>query len=138
MSSKKILVYTIPVLVIGLIAWAVHLYNKPEKSIATEKGYPLTAEELYQKFSSDEREANRLYLNKVLQVTGDVLEMKHNQQGEDVIVLRSEDPLFGTTCTLAAALPSYKKVKPGDRVVIKGICTGYLTDVVLVRGLVIE
>jgi hypothetical protein len=38
--------------------------------------------------------------------------------------------MFGINCTMEE---KDGNIKEGDEVVLKGICTGYLTDVVLIR-----
>ncbi len=72
-------------------------------------------------------------MHPVLEVTGIINEMSKNQKGETVITLKGTD-MGGIICTLESAIQAATKV--GATVVIKGICTGYLTDVVLVRCVV--
>jgi len=99
--------------------------------VAKETGIPVTATELYTQFSSDHIQANQAYLNKVLQVSGRVLSIKNSPYAGPVVVLSTGDPLFGVACSLNQVAPSAKPVKPGETIIIKGICTGYLSDVVL-------
>lgn len=87
-------------LILIISAFFVYQFNKPERNIATESPILFSSEDLFQKFSSNEQQANQLYLNKVLQVTGNIVDVTHTNQGEDVIVLKSSDPMFGTSCTL--------------------------------------
>ena len=138
MKSVKTVLILASVLVIITSAFFFYQYYKPERNIASERPLLLTAEDLFQKFSSNEQQANQLYLNKVVQVTGNVLDIKHTNQGEDVIVLKSSDPMFGTCCTLASSQTLHAKLNQGDKVTIKGICTGYLTDVVLIRSFLVN
>src|SRR6185503_9008371 len=119
-------------LVVILAGVLLYLYNKPSRNVAGEKGIPVTATELYQKFTSNELQANQVYLNKVLQVSGQVLEVKSTQHAGKVVVLNTGDPLFGVACTLDNA--QMQAVKPGEKIIIKGVCTGYLSDVVLTHG----
>ena len=113
-------------------------YNKPARNINHEDGVAISAEQLFQQFASNEQTANKLYLNKVLTVSGDVADIKHTEQGQDVIILKSADPMFGTTCTLDSTAGNSHHLKPGDKATLKGICTGYLTDVVLIRTIVVD
>ena len=73
----------------------------------------------------------KAYLNKVLQVRGQVLTIKNTPYDGPVVVLRTGDPLFGIACSLNRVEPSSQPVKPGQTITIKGICTGYVSHVVL-------
>jgi hypothetical protein len=119
-------------LVLVLAGTLLYLYNKPTRNVAGENGIPITATELYQKFTSNETQANQVYLNKVLQVSGQVLEVKNTHAKGKVVVLNTGDPMFGVACTLDNI--QSEAVKPGEKIVVKGVCTGYLSDVVLTHG----
>ena len=73
-----------------------------------------------------------------LQLNNSFSNIKHTEQGKDVVILKSTDPMFGTSCTLAQNSGNMAMLKPGDKATLKGICTGYLTDVVLIRGELIK
>jgi hypothetical protein len=119
-------------MVIALAGLLLYMYNKPSRNVAGENGIPVTATELYKKFTSDEIQANQAYLNKVLQVSGQVLEVKNTHAAGKVVVLNTGDPMFGVACTLDNI--QTEAVKPGAKIVVKGVCTGYLSDVVLTHG----
>jgi len=70
-----------------------------------------------------------------MEVTGTVSEILTNQDGRSVLVLKTNDPLFGISCTMTDDI---SRVQPGMSVTIKGICTGYLSDVVITNGILIE
>jgi hypothetical protein len=109
----------------------IYHYNKSPRNVSKETGIPVTAAELYTQFTSDHLQANQAYLNKVLQVSGQVLTIKNTPYGGPVVVLSTGDPAVGVACTLDTVEPSAQPVKPGERITVKGICTGYLSDVVL-------
>lgn len=123
-------------LVAFLAGLLIHLYSKPPRNVANETGIPVTATELYAQFSSDHIQANQAYLNKVLQVSGRVLTIKNSRYAEPVVILSTGNPLFGVACSLSQAEPSAQPVKPGETITIKGICTGYLSDVVLSNSII--
>jgi hypothetical protein len=109
----------------------IYSYSKPTRNVAKESGIPVTATELYAQFTSDHSQANAAYLNKVLQVSGQVLTIKNSPYAGPVVILSTGDPLFGIACSLNMVEPSAKPVKPGEKITVKGVCTGYLSDVVL-------
>lgn len=119
-------------MVMVLAGTLLYHYNKPTRNVAREKGIPVTATELYQQFTSDESQASQVYLNKVLQVRGQVLEVKNTHAKGKVIVLNTGDPMYGVACTLDNE--HAQAVQPGKEIVVKGVCTGYLSNVVLTNG----
>ena len=125
-------------LVVALAGSLIYCYNKPARNVAAETGIPVTATELYYKFTSNESKANQAYLNKVLQVSGQVLEVKSIPNSGKVVVLNTGDPMFGVACTLNAVEPATGNVKPGEKITVKGICTGYISDVVLTNSYLIN
>ncbi len=118
---------------IGVIALAaaaaVYFYvmNKPHRSIRDEDGLAVTADSLFLAFQHNETAANAAYLNKVLRVDGKVKSVERNTEGKQVVVLETGDIMFGINCTM----DKEQDAKEGDAIVVKGICTGYLADVVM-------
>jgi len=128
-----------PWLILGLLlisvfalgAW--YVFFKPGRSIEREQGITVTSTDIYNTYLHDEKSANTLYLDKALTVTGKISEVKTNQQDQQVIILETEDPIFGVVCTMTKPVSASK----GKDISIKGFCTGYTTDVVL-RDCIIE
>lgn len=121
-------------LVATLAGIMIYLYNKPHRNVVAETGIPVTATELFTKFTTNEPQANNAYLNKVLQVSGQVLEVKPNATAGRVVILSTGDPMFGIACTLNKP----EMVKLGEKIIVKGICTGYLSDVVLTNSYLVN
>lgn len=109
----------------------IYCYNKPARNVAKENAIPVTATELYAQFNADQLQANAVYLNKVLEVKGQVLKIRNTPYGEPIVVLNTGDPMFGVACSLYKLSPSAQPVKPGESITVKGICTGYVSHVVL-------
>jgi hypothetical protein len=124
--------------VVALAGTLMYQYNKPPRDVTAETGIPVTATELYATFTSNEPQANQVYLNKVLQVSGQVLEVKTIPNSGRVVVLNTGDPMFGVACKLNKVENTSRPVKPGEKITIKGICTGYLSDVVLTNSCLIN
>lgn len=118
------------VLVTGSIV-GYKMYTKPHRDVEHIKAIPVTAEKLVTEYETNEVLANSTYLDKVLEVAGTITEIAKNQKGESVIALDGTG--IGTVrCTMEGGVRH--DIKPGVPVIIKGICTGYLTDVIMVRG----
>ena len=86
-------------------------------------------------FSNNEEAANASFLNKAIEVTGTVSNVKKNQAGETVVYLKSNDPVFGVNCTFKQDPGAVQK---GNTITFKGVCTGYLSDVILNEGIMIN
>ncbi len=130
---KRALQLLLVLVVIGGIV-AYMMYNKPFEEMETMKvDLILPAAALFADYESDEATANERYNDKVLQVTGKVLEVNKDEDGI-VNVLLESDGMFGVVCKLDE-MSKHKRTEfeAGEEVTFIGICTGYLSDVVLVR-----
>lgn len=123
------------ILILGGSAVAYFMWNKPTRNVENEKGIEITASQLVKEYQQNEAEANKKYLDKTIQVTGSVSEVKNNQDGKATIILTSDDPFTGVFCTLKESLGS---ISTGSSVIIKGICSGMLTDVRLREAVVVK
>lgn len=120
--------FIIGLLLLLLLAFGLwYVYFKPARNIEREKTLHITANAIYTAYLNDENLANKLYLDKAITVKGKISDIKTNQQGQQVIILETEDPVFGVVCTMTKPLA----VTKSDDISIKGFCTGYTTDVVL-------
>lgn len=133
-NLKTLLTFVLLVIIGGSIA-AYLMWNKPKRNVADEKGIAITASQLVKEFQVSELEANKKYLDKAIQVSGKASEVKNNQDGKVTITLASDDAFTGVFCTLK---DNTTNVKPGDAVVIKGICSGMLSDVRLREAVVVK
>lgn len=107
------------------------MYNKKHRDVGDSNAQKIEAKQLVSEYETNEAEANKKYLDKILNVSGKVIEVGKNQDGNHVVTLSGSE-MGGVICTVedkAASAPA-----AGDLVNVKGICTGYLTDVVLARA----
>ncbi len=120
-------------LLIGIIAFglAYYMFNKsPTKIDSMASDFQLTASTLLSSFEDDETTANETYLDKVIEVTGKVAKSV-TENDKTTIYLNTGNALSQIICQLEG---KDSTIKEGDQVTMKGICTGYLMDVVLVRA----
>jgi hypothetical protein len=132
---KKIIVFVILLIILAGLGYAYYLWNKPARDVTKEKGIQITAVAIFDSFSTDEQSANTRFLNKAIEVTGKVSNVKKNQAGETVVYLQSDDPVFGVNCTFKNDPGTVEK---GSTITFKGICTGYLSDVILNEGIMVK
>jgi hypothetical protein len=118
---------------VAVAGYGFYLYNKkPVDLREIPPAYTLSVTSLLQDFNKDETTANKKYLNKAIAVSGKIKEVKLEPQGQATVILESEDPLAGVTCSFYnEETAAVKKLKEGENIVIKGKCTGKLMDVIL-------
>lgn len=127
---KKALIIVAIIAIVGA-AYGLYVYFKPTRDVREEKAIPITATAIFDSFTVNENRANELYLNKAILVTGEVVEFKQNQEGMAVVYLKTNDPVFGVNCTFKEDPGVIAK---GATITFKGICTGFLSDVIINQG----
>lgn len=132
---KKVLIIAVAAVSLSLIAYAYYEYNRPNATLTkATPDFRIAAAALFADFESDEPTAEAKYLNKIIAVTGTVQEVTTSQEGSISITLESGGELGGVICELDAQVPHPRtNFKIGETITLKGICTGMLMDVVLVR-----
>jgi len=129
MTKKNILIATLFTILFVLGFLALYIFFKPHRSIDNEVTLTVSADSLMASYTRDEVAANAVYLDKALVVTGEIAELNINQAGQHVVILKTGDPISGIVCTI-----KNNPVKPlqiGQPVLIKGFCSGFISDVVL-------
>ena len=112
-----------------------YMYNKPADKMASMTIHETTsAAQLFQSYESDEAAANQKYLDKVVAVKGEVVKTM-TEGGQTTVFLDTGDLLATIMCQMETA--DAASPKKGSTITIKGLCTGYLTDVVLVRSIIL-
>lgn len=118
------------------------IYNKPHKDYLKAKPEVfVTAAELYDAFINDPDGSQQFYNGKVLQIEGRIDDIESS--GEMlIIVFIFEDGAFGPEGVRCTMLPEFNEEargkQIGDYVTLKGLCTGYLGDVILEKCSFVE
>ena len=128
------------IILIGILFFALviggatyYIYNKPHRDPSSEISIKISSEKLFKSYETNEAEANRLYLDKVVEISGKIVEITFNQDQIPIIILETENTFFGVRCTMQSSLIN---VSVGETITVKGICTGYLSDVIITNALV--
>ena len=135
---KKYLLIFITVAVIAAIGvwYYVFIYSKNNhRNVANEKGIEVTAMQLVSEYKASDSIANKKYLDKAIQVTGEVAEAKTNEDSTIAVTLKSADAFSNVYCTL---LKNQTQPLAGKVITLKGICTGMLSDVVLIDAVIVK
>ncbi len=128
---KKFLPYILVVaLGGGFIGY--YMYNKPHNETkGATSDIIISPADLLKAYETDEAAADVAYLDKILEVEGIVKSINTLDQGSS-LSLDAGSEMSAITCEFEAA-DALAAVKMGDKVKIKGFCTGKLMDIVLVR-----
>ena len=121
---KRIVFFIIIIGIIGAVG--LYMWNKPPRNIAAEKeDYIISANDFYKEYSADETAANAKYLEKVIEVGGEVVEIQLENEDEPTVALSTAEPDITVRCGFKKELlVEVKKLKQGDKIKIKGKCDG--------------
>ena len=114
--------------VLLLAALSAFLYFSSDHTQSQPSDYVSDAASIYREYSRDEAAGNQKYLNKVLEVHGELTEVTSDQNGSTVLMFRENGAPGGVLCTMNGERSG---LKVGQAVRVKGLCTGFLFDVVL-------
>ncbi len=135
-DMKKILLV---LLVLGVIGGGIgyYLYNKPVESLIHHKpDVEVSAHKLFTDYEADEKAANDVYLGKVVLVSGNISAIV-DEAGKKKVQLDAGNPMSSIICEIEDG-KEIGEVKAGDEVKIKGLCSGYLSDVIVVQANVVK
>lgn len=140
MKARTIILIALALVVgIGLYAWKEY-QRKPMGADALVAKETLSAADLLKAFQADEAAATAKYVGtteQAIDVSGAIRAMEPVEGAKVNVVLETGDALAGVVCEFAEAdVP--KDWRAGAAVNVKGICTGMLLDVVLVRCAAVE
>ncbi len=136
--KKKIILFTLIAAVVGGIGVWYFIFYKPthfKRDVSDEQAITITAKQIVKNFQANEDSANKMYLNKAIAITGEVIEAKKNQDGKPTVTLKSDDSFSNIYCTLK---DDAGQTQGGSIITVKGICTGFLSDVVIIDAIIIK
>jgi hypothetical protein len=134
-SWKKTTLIVVAVFIVAVVSYALYIWNKPARDVSKETGIRITAMAIFDSFTNNEQVANQSFLSKAIEVTGKVADVKKNQAGKTVVYLESSDPIYGVNCTFKDDPGAIAK---GTTITFKGVCTGFLSDVVINDGVLVK
>ncbi|MDG1227633.1 MAG: hypothetical protein P8P15_06645 [Polaribacter sp.] len=133
MKKNRIVIVILIVGFVGVFV-AYKMYNKPHVNVVeTKSDITLSASKILNDFSTDENAANKLYLEKIIKINGTISELNIEKE-RGIITLKTRDNFGSVLCHLSeGGMKKMKSLKVGQTITLKGICTGFLMDVILVK-----
>ena len=138
MNKKKIILSTLAIVAIAAVStwYYVFVYSKNHhRDVADEKAISVSANDIVKQYQDNEANANKTYLDKAVEVSGEVAETGKTQDGKTTVSLKSNDAMTTVFCTLK---DSTAVVEVSKNIKIKGICIGFLSDVRLKEGIILK
>ena len=127
----KIALFVVFFMALAGIFTGLYLFNLQHKDLKNVKpDFVITAVDLQKEFESDETTANSRYVKKILEVSGTIETVKTGEDKSTNVALKTGSVLGSVICTFQSD-PETSILKVGDNIVIKGECSGFLTDVLL-------
>lgn len=126
-------------LVLGAIGAGIgfYMYNKPVASLANKKpDVEVSASQIVTDYEADEKAADAKYLGKIVLVNGTIAEIA-TEEGSKKIHLATDNPISMVICELEDDKKA-EEWKAGDEIKIKGLCSGYLSDVHIEQSCVVK
>ncbi len=137
MRKMTKLIYAIAVVAITALGgyYYVFVYSKTHhRNVQSEKGIVIQADSLSAAYQANEKNANALYLNKAVEISGTIVSIDKNQEGKITLIIGRPDSFSNVSVTLISITPITQKI--GETITIKGVCTGALSDVIVTEGVV--
>jgi hypothetical protein len=130
-SKMKKFIIIVLILAAGAGSYGYYLYNKPRTGVSElTAAYSLDAKKIFKEYNADENAANTKFLGKVVEVSGAVRSVDIDDRGTMNIAIETGE-MGAVNCQFEKKdkMPS---VVVGNQVNVKGICSGFLLDIVLV------
>ncbi len=130
-KNLKIVLILIAILALAGAAAGFYLYNLKPKDLGKVKpDFVVTSSELQSAFEENETAAVIKYVNKIIEVTGEIGSIEPGENNSVNISLKTNSSFSSVICTFPSGVDS-GKVKEGSQISIRGECSGYLMDVLL-------
>lgn len=127
----KIALFTVFIFAIAAILAGLYFYTEKHPDMAKARAdFKITATELEKEFEENEQTASTKYINKILEVSGEVASVNPSENNIMNISLKTGNDMSSVICTLAASGDA-SKLNSGEKIIIRGVCSGFLMDVLL-------
>lgn len=137
----KNIIFVIFLLTILGIAIGLRMYFKPHANIGKmDAAYKMKASALIKQFITAENTATSKYVQKPIEITGNLVTKSKLPNGTDLLVL--EDEMQGVSCELDRAWSNANRsviesLQTGKTLTVKGVCEGYLMEVKISPAMVV-
>jgi len=146
--KNKRLISTLIILNVGLGAWlGISEYNRTNKDISNVKAdIKITGTDLIHEYETNDSLANKKYLGKIIETSGNVKDIKKDETGYYTVVLGDTANMSSVRCSMDTVHQKDAAIlTPGSSATVRGYCTGFNkddlglgSDVILNRCVIIQ
>lgn len=134
----KISLAVVSLLALAGILGALYMYNMKHTDMAKAKpDFVISASSLLKVFEENEADASVKYINKIIEVDGVIQSVKTSDNNIVNISLATESD-FSSVIATFTSIGDYTQFKAGDKITLRGECSGFLMDVLLNNCAVIK
>ena len=134
----KIALFVVIIIALGGIFAALYLYNlKPQDLQKAKPHYSISAVDFQKAFDENEKAASARYINKILDVSGTIASVKSGEKNTFNVALETGNELSTIICTFHS-IKDTTILRPGNQIIIRGVCSGFLMDVLLNNCVVVK
>jgi tRNA_anti-like len=126
--SKKKTIWTIILLAVAAGAfYGYKQYTRTNKDLAKVKAdVTITADTLITEYSTNDSVANKKYLGKIVEVTGNVKKIEKDEKGYYTVVLGDTASLSSVRCSMDSVhQQDAARLAVGSSAILRGACTGF-------------
>ena len=136
MKSKNSIFILIVILLILINAYSYFspLFSDSNKSLENETPeLILSSNDLLNAYKLDENKSDSIYAGKIIEISGNIKEISF-LNNRNTIILNSNFDTFGVICDINPnQKEKIKQLKEHQKIRVKGICKGFLKDVILLN-----
>ena len=134
----KISLFVVFFLAVSGILAALYFYNlKPKDLHKVKPNFVISATGIQKAFELNERAASEKYINKIIEVSVEIGSVKKGGNNSMNVLLNTGSELSSVICTFPTVSDS-ALFKTGRQITIRGVCSGFLMDVLLNNCAVVE
>jgi hypothetical protein len=139
MKRWKIILSAFLMIGIATATYAWLEFNRTHADTAEIKAsFSKDAIEFVKEFEENEESAGKKYTDQVIAVKGSIIKIERDDSTQKIL-LGERSALGGVLCEVDKRYKhQLDKLQPGQPVVVKGVCTGMLMDVILTRCVLVE
>jgi hypothetical protein len=127
-KSIKVIVSILVVISIIGITYLAYLYFEPTKDIAIQKtDAQLTEQILVNDFIKDHKNADSLYKNKIVELTGKVKKIETQDSVSTLVFDNGGNFIIIANC-ISSVNNELKQLKEGTNITVKGIYSGFIIN----------
>jgi len=136
--KKYIFFVALALLIVGSVVYYFATFDYRNDIASLEVAEYIDTDKLLSIFNEDEQTGNDRFLGRIIVVNGRVSSVSIDGN-RPTIVLETSSPVSEVVCELNGELFNEEhNVQVGDYISIKGECTGYLMDIILVNCIITD